>query len=337
MKKIKVILGLFIAVLITVLMVFFVQNNRVYTSSNFVMDTIVNLDITGKDSSKCGQEIIACLNQFEQSFSMYKENSDIYTINENAGENFVKVDDKTYSLLKRAYNFCDKSSGRFDITIAPLVTAWDIKSENPSIPKVTDELLSKIDYTNILFDDSTKGVMLKEKGQMLDLGAIAKGAVCDDVYRILEQNNVKKATVSVGGNIVLYGKDTSEVKVGIKHPRSNTDAIIGTVNSDKRIIATTGDYERYFELDGKRYHHILDTKSGYPFESEFYSVTVMSDDGALCDYLSTMMFMMSKQELLDLRDRQDFYFVAVGKDGNIYKSNNINFTVLDSEYKIYEW
>lgn len=319
-----------LVILTTALYVVFSPKN--FSGVYVAMNTQVSVNITGRDAEKTGQSVIDALNAFEAQNSMYRANSEITRINDAAGTSYVKVNDDTYAMINRAYELCNDSGGKFDITVAPLVLAWDVNSDNPKIPKITEDMLSLVNYKDILFDEENKSIMLKNPYQKLDLGGLAKGAACDIVKDILETGGIKEAAISVGGNVIIYG--SKEYKVGIKHPRRDGE-LIANVKLKNKIISTTGDYERYFEIDGKRYHHIFDSETGYPYDSDFYSVTVFGEDGMAGDYLSTLMFMSDTNTVINSLDKYDI--IAVGRDGKIYASDRLieSVQVLDSDFSIY--
>lgn len=322
---IAVIAAILIAAAILVL-----KNNPTFENTSFAMNTFINISITDKDAKETGIKILNTVSEFENHNSMYIDGSAISQINANAGKSSVSINQDTYELLKRAYTLCEQSDGRFDITIGPLVKAWNITSDNPAIPQISSELMSLVNYRDMVFYDNNSSVMLRREGQIIDLGGIAKGSVCDKIYSILEEAQIKKAAISIGGNVVVYGDDS--YKVGIQHPR-NSSELIATVRLKNKIISTTGDYERYFEVDGKRYHHIIDPSSGQPYESDFYSVTVIGNDGALADYLSTLLFMTPKEGLMQLLD--DYSIIAFGKDNLVYVSPDLSIELLDNSFSRY--
>lgn len=305
-------------------------SSSAYNKSQVAMDTLIDVSLNGKSSKEAGDLIFQEISDFEGYSSMYVDNSDVSEINANAGKEEVSVCDDLYILLKRAYTLCEESNGKFDITIGPLVKAWDVNAQNPVVPQITDELKDLVNYKDVLFNDSTKAVKLAGQGQILDLGGIAKGYLCDKIYEIIKSNNIDEAIINIGGNVIVYGNRT--YNVGLQHPRK-TDEVIATIGLTNTMISTAGDYQRYFEADGRRYHHIIDPKSGQPYESDFYSVSVIGSDGTLCDYLSTLMFMTPKDELISLLD--DYKIIAIGKDNKIYASKGLDISLNDDSFSVY--
>lgn len=307
------------------------QDNGSFETTFFAMNTFINAKITGKDSDETGEQILNAVKEFEQSNSMYLEDSFVSKINSNAGKSYVPVDEETYALIKRACNLCEQSGGKFDITIGPLVKKWNVTADRPHIPEIDENIMSLINYQDILFNDEDTSIMLKNQGQIIDLGGIAKGSISDKVYGILEQSKVKEAAISIGGNVIVYGNDS--YKVGVQHPRREGE-LIATLRLKNQIISTTGDYQRYFEVNGKRYHHIIDPKTGQPYDSDFYSITVIGGDGTFNDYLSTTLFMTPKQEVISLLDT--YSIIAVCKDNTVYASPHLDIELKDDNFTIYK-
>lgn len=307
------------------------SKNDNFKSNSFAMNTFIDINITGKKTKETGNKILNLINKFDENNSMYIESSFVSGVNNSAGKSYVHVDKDTYDLIKRTYLLCEQSGGKFDVTIAPVVLAWNINGDNPHIPEIDENLLSLVNYKDILFNDENSSIMLKNPNQKIDLGGIAKGSVCDKIYEILKTEDVKEAAISVGGNVIAFGNKS--YNVGIKHPRKQ-NGLIASVKLNNKIISTTGDYERYFEIDGKRYHHIIDPKSGQPYNSDFYCVTVIGQDGAFGDYMSTRLFMTPKDELISMLENYDI--IAVGKDNTVYASPNLEIELKDSSFKLYK-
>lgn len=301
--------------------------DNLVTSANFMMNTVVTQNIYDKNGEVAKNEVISALSQFDKDFSMHIDTSYISKINQNAGIAPVEVSDEVFSLISRAVEFSKQTDGAFDITVAPLVSLWNVTAENPQIPANDDikNALSLISYEDIILDEQNKTVMLKNKGQSIDLGAIAKGEACNIVRDIYEKNGIKSAFISVGGNMMVQGTapDGNPFVIGIKDPRSDDGDIFGIIKLANTTMATSGDYERYFEQDGNRYHHILDVTTGYPAESDLTSVSVICTDGAMGDFLSTAIFLGGTENLHKYIDNQSYSIIAVDKDMNVYISRDL--------------
>ena len=333
----KMVLTAAIILLLIALILYFYNisaNIKNVTGGKLMMSTLVTQSIYDK-SEKKSQELLDLsfdeLADFENDFSMYIDESEISLINKNAGEKAVEISERTYNLLKECVKYSEMSDGRFDITIAPVTLAWGINTDNPQIPskEKLDELTRLVNYKDIIFDDANKSVMLKNKGMMIDLGAIAKGAACDVVAGYYNEYDLHGSTLSIGGNVLAKGSPSKEKEyfsVGIRNPRGDQNSLLGVLNITDKIISTSGDYERYFMDNGTRYHHIFDTKTASPAQTDLISVSIVTDNGTYAEFLSTYLFVMGKDYLFDILENKtnsDYEFIAVDSDLNVYISDNL--------------
>lgn len=303
-------------------------------STDFIMDTIIEQKLYGQQAETAVQEISAELRDFEALFSMYVEGSEISRLNQAAGEEPVKLSDQVYQLLKRSKGLSQQSGGAFDITIAPLTKAWGITSNNPSVPTEAELAAAKslIDVDKLVLDDEAQSAQLLEKGQAVDLGGIAKGAACDIVRQVAEKYDITCGYVSIGGNmVVLENKPLGrDFYFGVRDPEGDASQSICAVTLYGKTMATTGGYERFFEENGVVYHHVLDPETGWPADSDLLSVSVISEDGLLADFLSTTLFVLGKDAVLSCLERSDFQIIAVGENHTVYCSSSLEGKLLPS-------
>lgn len=296
------------------------------TGNGFAMSTTIDQQVYAKKAvgKETVDQTMSALKAFEERFSMYKAQSEITRINENAGQGYVAVSEQTFALLKKAVSFCERSDGLFDITVAPVTRAWGINSDSPRVPaqQERDELRKLVDYRDILFDDQARAVMLRREGQAIDLGAVAKGEACNVVRDLYLKNNVRAGLLSIGGNLMAIGQKPggADFVLGIRDPRGMQTEVIGTVTLTDEVLSTSGDYERVFEQNNKRYHHIMDPATAAPAETDWMSVTVICQDGAYADFLSTWLFLLGREETLNRMDGLDAGVIAVDKDYTVYVS-----------------
>ncbi len=342
-KIIKILFA--VAVVAAVALVFFSIYRRhkeeaLSEDTSFLMDTFVTQKVYGENAEQAISDSLETLHDFESLVSMYKEDSWVFKINEQAGEDVVSVDEQTYRLIESAKEYSELSNGRYDITIAPLTLAWGISGDNPQIPNDSEieRLLELVDYKDIILDKENLSVGLRDKNQSIDLGGIAKGTACDMVLDKYKQHEITSALISVGGNVAAIGTkpDGSPFVIGIRDPRGSQNDYFATFEIHDEIIATTGDYERFFEEDGIRYHHILDTDTGYPVDSDLMSVTVISKNGELSDAQSTIMFIGGVEAVMENLDNEEYSLIAVDRDKNVYISEGIEdrFEITNSDYTI---
>ena len=292
----------------------------------FAMDTVVEFELYGPNAQQAIDEICDQLHQLESLISAYLPESEIAQINANAGVAPVQVSDITFSYLQRAKQLSALSNGCFDITIGPLTALWQITADDPQVPEHEQILqaLQLVDYCDLQLDESQQTAMLQRAGQRLDLGGIAKGLACAQVRQTAQQHQIQAGFISLGGNLVVLGDPPAgQQRFGIRHPRGEQSDILGTVDLTDTVMATSGDYERYFFQDSKRYHHLLDPKTGYPANNGLISVTVICEDGGLADFLSTTLFVAGKQVLLEHLAQDDYALIAVDDSNNVYLSEQL--------------
>lgn len=259
--------------------------------------------------------------EIDDKMSVFKSNSEIARINQNAGENKVPVADEILDLIDIAREMSELSKGAFDITIGPLVRLWGIGKKGNYIPPKEDikAALKLINYQDIVTDSTNHTVFLNRADQSIDLGGIAKGYAADEVKRILVQGGVDSGIINLGGNIITIGKkpDGSSWRIGIQNPLAPTGEYLGTVSADNRTIVTSGSNERFFIKEGVRYHHLLNPHTGRPAYSGLLSVTVISEKSVTADALTTALFLLGMEKGLPLLKHFQAEAVFLTEDGHI--------------------
>ncbi len=240
------------------------------------------------------------ISDIENKMSLNISTSEINKINKNAGIAPVKVSKNTFDVVKASLIYSEKTKGSFDITVEPLVSIWGIGTDKARIPS-KDEInnaLKLINYKDVVTNEKESTIMLKRKGQAIDLGAIAKGYTADELKKVLLNYNVSSAFLNLGGNIYVLGNkpDKTPWKIGVQNPLEPRGDYLGIVSVSDKSVVTSGNYERFFERNGKRYHHIFDTKTGYPAEKGLISVSIISDKSIDGDALSTSVYTLGLDE-----------------------------------------
>lgn len=258
------------------------------------------------------------VSELENLWSVTKENSEIYAINHSNGQS-VAVSPETAELFDFSLEISKMTDGALDCSIYPILTEWGFTTSDYTIPteERISELLAYTDYRKINFNGEY--VQIPENMQ-IDLGAVGKGYTGDLVVEILKENSIESALLDLGGNIQTIGTkpDGTDWKIGLRSPFDEGN--FATLEVSDRAVITSGGYERYFVGDdGETYWHILDPKTGKPAHSGLISVTVIGDEGRLCDALSTSLFVMGLEKATELwRNRDDFEMILVTEDGKIY-------------------
>jgi len=297
-------------------------NSQMNSALGFHLDTVIT--INGYCSEELLKEAVALSGEYEKILSKTVEGSDVWRINHAMGAP-VEVSAHTAGIIELACDAGEKSGGSFDITIAPVTELWDFKAEKPSLPAkdALAQAVKLVDYTQLHLDGST--VTLPE-GMAIDLGGIAKGYIADRVKEHLTENGVSSALLNFGGNTVALGsKPNGESwRIGIQDPRSENGDYIAVVSVVDKAVVTSGSYQRYFDLDGTRYHHILDPKTGYPVNNSTASVTIIHDDSAVADALSTACFALGSEKGAELAALYGGEAVFIHEDGKIVYTEGLD-------------
>ncbi len=305
-------------------------NKEPISRTEFLMDTVMTIKLYDKTDEKVLDKVFERLEEIESRMSVTIENSDISKINENAGIKPVTVNEDTYFVIKEAKHYAEISHGAYDPTIGPLVDLWNIVSgerERDSIPtnEEINEKKSYVNYKNLELLDNNQ-VFLKDKNMKINLGGIVKGYAADEVKRVLTENGVNAAIIDLGGNVFAHGEkvDGSSWKIGIQNPLEFTGSYLGIIQVIDKSIVTSGDYERFFEYKGKRYHHILDAKTGYPSENELTGVSIISQRSIDGDALSTTLFVLGLDRGMELvNSLENVEAIFVLKDKSVYLTDNL--------------
>jgi len=310
------------------------------TKEFYCFGTILQLKAFGKNSEKAIEKAALRLTNMNDKMSVFKDYSEISKINFNAGGALQKVSKDTYYVIKKAVDYCKLSQGAFDITIRPIVRLWGIGREEERIPseKEIEEKLKLVNYKDIVLDEESNSVGLMHESQEIDVGGIAKGYAADEVKKIFVKHKIKSAVINLGGNVYVLGNKTdgSPWKVGIQDPLGSQGEFVGTVSASNKSIVTSGNYERYFRMEGKKYHHILDTKTGYPSESEIISATIISDLSIDGDGLSTGVYILGVNRALELIESlKGIEAILITKEKKIHITSGIkgNFELHNKEFQ----
>ncbi|HTL51610.1 MAG TPA: FAD:protein FMN transferase [Planctomycetota bacterium] len=285
-----------------------------------------NLNITivtpdQKGASRAVDETVALIRKFNVATSSWMPGTDIAKINDAAGKKPVKVSALTLEQVDLALQASRETDGAFDPTWAAMWGLWNYSADHPKVP-TDEELAAKlplINYKDVVVDHEQSTVFLKREGMKLDLGGITKGSITAKIGALLKQKGFNEFLVQIGGELMAAGKNQrGELwRVGMQHPR-NTNYFVAAPYLTDVNISTSGDYERFFMQDGKRYHHIIDPKTGRPSRG-LIMVTVIGTDGALCDGYATalMIFGQAKTEAF-VAKHPELKVVTIDRDGNIW-------------------
>lgn len=298
------------------------QGEASYTGGFFAMDTYISATVYGEGVEAAAKSAKEEILRLESLLSVTDANSDIGKINGSGGKG-AEVSEETAELIGYAGEMCEKSGGSLDITMYPIVREWGFTTGEYKIPdsSTLTALLSKVDYKSIKIDGNYIAV---PQDVMIDLGAVTKGYAGDKAIRILKENGITSGLVNLGGNVQVLGRkpDGTDWSIGVQDPFG--EGYFCVLNVHDKAVVTSGNYERYFEENGKSYWHIIDPADGFPADNGIVSATVIGDSGAYCDALSTALFVMGKEKAERLwRDSGDFEMILVLEDGSVVISEGV--------------
>ncbi len=258
--------------------------------------------------------------ELDDKLSVFKPDSEISLLNAAAGVKPVALSVDTMDLLRAGKRFSAMTDGAFSLTTRPLSTLWSLNARCGSVPTrmEIEQALHLVSDADLILDEQNQTGMLNKFGQAVDLGGIAKGYAADEVKRILKEGGVKNAIVNLGGTVSVLGDSRM---VGIQHPDRTTGISMGRLSLSDRSIVTSGDYERYFEVENIRYHHILDPETGYPANAGLRSVTVIGENAMALDVLSTAIFVLGAEDGVRLARRLGVETVLVTAGLDVYCSD----------------
>jgi len=298
------------AVVVIVIIAAAVSKTGETSKTEFVLDTVGTITVKG-DYAEEVDKAFARIKEIEGRMSSHISNSDIVTGNLNIDTSYV---------ISKGLGYGKISDGAFDITIKPICKLWDIGGENQRVPaqEEIDSVLPLVNYQKV------EGNAVLEDGMELELGAIAKGYAADEACRILKEAGVADAVIDLGGNVIAIGTKN----VGIRNPLSeNNGDYFGTLQITDCAVATSGGYERYFEQDGVKYHHIFDPKTGYPVKTDILSATVVCEKAIDADCWSTILFSAGIEKAKGYIEKYNLKAVLADTNNNVYTFGNVSFTI----------
>ena len=298
---------------------------HIYKRSQVLMGTVVEITVAAQNEKSAEEAMTAAfkeIRRLEEIMSTYIPSSDISRVNAAAGLSPVKVHRDLILVVKKALEFARVSGGAFNIALGPAIDLWNV-TESDRVP--SDQELEAIrpltDLRNIIVDEPTETLFLKEKGMRINLGGIGKGFAADYAYNVLLKQGVKSGIVAIAGDLRVFGKrpDGSAWNIGITHPRKKEGVLAQVQFLDRAdmAISTSGDYERFFMKNGVRYHHVLSPDTLHPSRGN-QSVSVIAKDSTTADAISTAIFAMDPAKGFKLLESlPGVEGIIMGDDGHI--------------------
>lgn len=291
----------------------------------FAMDTYMTVSACGEEAEAAVDAAAAEIERLDAMLSTGEADSEIAKINANGGG---QLSSDTAYLVERSLELYKETEGAFDIAIYPVMRAWGFTDENYQVPPadILTGLLKLADASLIDYDNEKPEISFREQGVEIDLGGIAKGYTSARIMDIYRDYGIESGLVNLGGNVQVLGTkpDGSLWRIAIQSPDGG-NSYLGVLSTRDKAVITSGGYERYFEQDGKTYHHIIDPETGYPADNGLISVTIVSADGTLADGLSTSLFIMGKDSAVDYwrAHSGEFDMILLDDEGMLYVSEGI--------------
>lgn len=330
---------IFLLLSISIFLISCKDNAKPVKKETYMMGTIVQLNVYGKNAEKATEYALKRVSDIEDKMSVNIETSEITKLNAKAGISGQKLSTDSYFVIEEAVKYSKLTGGAFDATIEPIVKLWGIGTNKERVPSKNEihEKLKLVDYNNIVLDSKNSTVKLKQTSQAVDLGGIAKGYTADEVKKVLINNKISSALINLGGNVYALGNKTDGTSwnIGIQNPLDARGKYLGTISVTDKSVVTSGNYERYFIKDGKRYHHIFDPKTGYPSQNGIISTTIVSDKSIDGDVLSTSTYVMGVEKGLKLIESikgVDAIFITSDKKVHVSSGLKNSFKLTNKEF-----
>lgn len=304
---------------------------RVFSQSLKLMGNNFTISVVAEDETFALENIalaIAEIKRIEKLFTTYNDSSQTNLINQNAGIKPVSVDREVFDLIERSLGISKITQGAFDISYGSIdKSLWNFDKTMTSLPSAEEakKMVYLINYNNIILDKSNCSVFLKEKGMRIGFGGIGKGYAAEMAKNILIKNQVSSGIINASGDLTTWGTQPNgkQWTIGIANPDQPASAF-SYIEISNKAVATSGNYEKFIMIDGKKHSHTIDPKTGLPI-SGIKSVTVISGNAEFADAMATPIAIMGIKAGLFLIDQiPDLYCIIIDDYNKIYTSKNIN-------------
>jgi FAD:protein FMN transferase len=291
-----------------------------------LMGTRVSVELWADDEAR-GRELVADVmreyHRIDDAMSTYKPDSEISRVNSYAAEAPMIISAELFGLVERSLELSKMSDGAFDITYDSVGYLYDFRARQRPTDRQIDERIDAVDYRHVVLDRARSTIFFKANGVRINLGGIAKGYVVERAAAMLRASGVEHALLNAGGDTRVIGDRRGQPWiVGIRHPRV-ADEVVTRLPLVDEAISTSGDYERYFEENGHRYHHIINPATGRPTEG-ILTVTVIGPDGTMTDGLDTAIFVLGVERGLELIEAYpDYETIIVDAAGKVAYSKGL--------------
>lgn len=300
------------------------------TQTQIALGTVCSIQLESDVSSQIYNNCFQILSDVEKELSRTRSDSYISILNR---DKYVQVNQEVFDLFKFAISLAKQSNGKFNIAMGEVISLWDIGGDNPRVPSEEELTNVNIDYNQIKLNEADLSIEIPNDMEV-DFGALGKGYAADKLKSYLESENIDKAIINLGGNVLVIGEKDKNTpwSIGLQDP-DDVDNIYSVVKVKDSSIVTSGTYERFFYQDGVKYHHILDPETLYPCESDIISSTIIGESSLICDSLSTTCFLLGSSQAIEfMKNYEGYNALLLLEDGSIVTSDgfNIEFKLIDN-------
>ncbi|MGI5894457.1 MAG: FAD:protein FMN transferase [Candidatus Merdivicinus sp.] len=313
------------------------RNSDPISQSAFKLNTVVTITIYDSQDTSLLQNCMELCDHYEQIFSRTLPDSEIARLNRGEladADGYSTLSSDTAALIEEGLRYSARSDGAFDLTIGAVSSLWDFTSSERHVPSADsiEQALPYVGWEQLEFADENRLYM--PEGVKIDPGAIAKGYIADRLKEYLISEGVESATINLGGNVLCIGSKPGgdPFRIGVQKPFADRSETVGILDITDCSVVSSGIYERYFEEDGKFYHHILDPATGYPCENSLSSVTIISESSVEGDALSTACFALGLEKGLELVESlPGVEAIFIEKDGTMHFSDDFSTSFVFAE------
>ena len=302
-----------------------------------IYGTKVRIKLIDKRADEILSQCNDLLFKYNLIFSMYDRDAELFKLNQSAFTEKFYASDELFELIYLSKKHSTDPYSKLNICIGPLVKLWNIGLDNVRLPsqEEIDEVLNHINLDNLIVDDQDRSIRFLDTRTQIDLGATSKGYIADRIMEFIKSQGVISALVDLGGNILTHGfnLDSPDLnwRIGLQDPNKPRGNHVMILEMNDLSIVTSGIYERKLEIDGKTYHHIFDSKTGYPIDSNMESISIIAKDSVLCDIWTSKLFAMDFESIEKILEKEDEIDAIA-----IYKGNNVKYTKAAEKYILWK-
>ncbi|MBQ3573525.1 MAG: FAD:protein FMN transferase [Clostridia bacterium] len=273
-----------------------------YSGTELIMDTVCTVRIGGDNAQEIAKAVFERIRGISEKTDYFSETSEVSKINQADANVPIELSEDVFNIIKMSLEISRRSEGAFDITLAPIKDLWNISggAHKPPANEEIEKALSFVGYEKLILNEEDKTLTKTADGVKIDLGGAAKGYAADRAAGVLREYQTAYGIIDLGGNIYAFGKNPSRADgkwlIGIQEPFGKSGEYAETVLIDDGAVVTAGTYQRYFEWDGEKYHHIMSSKTGRPADSGVASASITSQSALLADCVSTACVVLGEEK-----------------------------------------